>query len=65
MIPGLNDLMAPDMQAIAFFVVPLLIAASIFVMNLSRGMSTVGMVAMVVFAGIALFFAPGFFQVFS
>lgn len=64
MMPGLNDLMSPDMQKITLFMVPFLIAASIFVMNLSRGFSTVGTVAMIVFAGIALYFAPGFLELF-
>ncbi len=64
MIPDFNDLMAPDMQKILFFIVPFLISATAFVMNLSRGFSTVGSVIMVLFAAIALYYAPGFLSVF-
>ncbi|SMQ68935.1 hypothetical protein SAMN06297468_1205 [Altererythrobacter xiamenensis] len=64
MIPGMNDLLAPDMQKILAFLIPALIALSILVMNMSRGFSTEGTVAMVFFAAIAIYFVPTLLEVF-
>ena len=64
MIPGMNDLLAPDMQKILFFLIPALIALSILVMNMSRGFSTAGTAAMVFFTAVALYFAPTMLEVF-
>ena len=64
MIPGLNDFLAPDMQKILLFLIPTLIALSILVMNMSRGFSTEGTVAMVFFAAIAIYFVPTLLEVF-
>lgn len=64
MIPGLNDVMSPDMQKIALFMVPLLTGIFVLVMNLSRGFSTVGMVVLFICAVLAIYFAPGFWSLF-
>ncbi len=64
MIPGLNDLLAPDMQKILFFLIPALAALSMLVMNLTRGFSIPGKFAMVLFAAIAIYFFPTFLEVF-
>ena len=64
MFPGLNDLVAPDMQKILSFLIPALIALSILVMNMSRGFSTAGTTAMIFFTGVALYFAPTMMEVF-
>ncbi|WP_427966199.1 hypothetical protein [Altererythrobacter sp.] len=64
MIPGLDDLLAPDMQKILLFLLPALAALSALVMNMSRGFSTAGNVVMVLFTAIAIYFAPGMMEVF-
>ena len=64
MIPGLNDLMSPDMQKILMFLLPALAALSILVMNLTRGFSIPGKFMMVLFAAIAIYFFPTFLEVF-
>ncbi|WIW95830.1 hypothetical protein [Altererythrobacter rubellus] len=64
MIPGLNDLYAPDMQKILFFLVPELAALSMMVMNLTRGFSIPGKFMMVLFAAISIYFFPQFMEVF-
>ncbi|WFL78606.1 hypothetical protein P7228_05965 [Altererythrobacter arenosus] len=64
MIPGLNDVMSPDMQKILLFVLPLLAALGTLVLTLSRGKSTEGVVAIVVLTAVAIYFAPGFMSVF-
>lgn len=64
MIPGLNDLLAPDMQKILLFLIPALAALTMLVMNMSRGFSTAGNVAMVFFTAVALYFAPTMLEVF-
>ena len=64
MIPGLNDILAPDMQKILLFLIPALAALTMLVMNSSRGFSTAGTTAMVFFTAVALYFAPGMIEVF-
>ena len=64
MIPGLNDLVSPDMQKILSFLLPALAAISILVMNLTRGFSIPGKFLMVVFAVIAVYFFPTMLEVF-
>jgi hypothetical protein len=63
-MPGLNDLLAPDMQKILLFVVPALAAISMLTMNLSRGFSTIGTVLMLICGVTALYFLPQFLEVF-
>lgn len=63
-MPGLNDLLAPDMQKILLFVLPLLAAISVLTMNLSRGFSTVGSVLLVICTVTTLYFLPQFLEVF-
>ncbi|WP_394730295.1 hypothetical protein [Altererythrobacter sp. GH1-8] len=64
MMPSLNDLMSPDMQKIALFLVPTFAAVFALVMNLSRGFSTIGTVVMVLCGLVAVYFAPQFFTLF-
>ena len=64
MMPGLNDLLSPDMQAILLCVVPAFVALGSLTMNLSRGFSTAGTVFMTVSALVSLYFLPGFLKVF-
>ncbi|MBO6609439.1 MULTISPECIES: hypothetical protein [Altererythrobacter] len=64
MIPGLDDLMSPDMQKILSFLLPALAAISILVMNLTRGFSIPGKFLMIVFAAIAIYFFPTMMEVF-
>jgi len=64
MIPGLNDLVAPDMQKILFFLIPALISLAALTLNISRGSSILGIVTTVTFAAIAIYFAPGFIELF-
>ena len=64
MMPDLNDLMAPDMQKVILFMVPALIAITALVMAMSRGFSTVALTTIVLFTAIALYFAPGFLELF-
>ncbi|HEX5644569.1 MAG TPA: hypothetical protein VFX62_03555 [Erythrobacter sp.] len=63
-MPGLNDLLAPDMQKILLFVLPLLATISVLTMNLSRGFSTPGKVLLVICALTAAYFLPQFLEVF-
>ena len=63
-MPGLNDLLAPDMQKILFFLIPALAALSMLVMNLTRGFSIPGKFMMVLFAAIAIYFFPTMMEVF-
>ena len=64
MIPGLNDLLSPDMQKILSFLLPALAALSMLVMNLTRGFSIPGKFMMVLFAAIAVYFFPTMMEVF-
>ena len=64
MIPGLDDLMSPDMQKILSFLLPALAAISILVMKLTRGFSIPGKFLMIVFAAIAIYFFPTMMEVF-
>lgn len=64
MIPGLDDLMSPDMQKILSFLLPALAAISILVMNLTRGFSIPGKFLMILFAAIAIYFSPTMMEVF-
>lgn len=64
MIPGLDDLMSPDMQKIQSFLLPALAAISILVMNLTRGFSIPGKFLMILFAAIAIYFSPTMMEVF-
>lgn len=64
MIPGLEDVLAPDMQKILMFLLPALAALSALVMNMSRGFSTAGTTVMVFFTAVALYFAPTMLEVF-
>ncbi|MEP5937719.1 MAG: hypothetical protein ABJ239_05285 [Erythrobacter sp.] len=64
MIPGLNDIIAPDMQKILFFLIPALIALAALTLTLSRGSSIPGIVTTITFALIAFYFAPGFIELF-
>lgn len=64
MMPGLNDLMAPDMQKILLFLLPTLAALGSLTMNLSRGFSTAGTVFMFACVAAAIYFLPGFIEVF-
>lgn len=64
MMSGLDDLLAPDMQALLLFLLPALAALGSLTMNLSRGFSTAGTVLMVVCAVVAIFFLPGFVELF-
>lgn len=63
MIPGLDDLMSPDMQKILSFLLPALAAISILVMNLTRGFSMPGKFLMILFAAIAIYFSPTMMEV--
>lgn len=63
-MPSLNDLMSPDMQKIAMFLIPAFAGIFALVMNLSRGFSTVGTVVMLICAAIAIYFAPQFLTLF-
>ena len=64
MIPALNDVMAPDMQKILFFLIPALISLASLTLTLSRGSSIPGHVITITFAAIAIYFAPGFIELF-
>ena len=64
MIPGLQDFIAPDMQRILAFVIPAFAGLGVLTMNLSRGFSTVGIVALVLCVLTALFFLSDFLKVF-
>jgi len=64
MIPGLNDLFAPDMQKILSFQVPAFAAIATMVMNLTRGFAIPGKFMMVLFAAISIYFFPQFMEVF-
>jgi len=63
-MPGLNDLMAPDMQKILLFLLPTLAALGSLTMNLSRGFSIPGTVFMIVCAAAALYFLPAVLRLF-
>ncbi len=60
MIPGLNDVLAPDMQIILLFLLPTLAAIGVLVMNMRSGFSTAGTAMLVLLSAIALYFAPDF-----
>ena len=64
MIPALKDVMAPDMQKILLFLIPALISLAAVTLTLSRGSSIPGIVTAVTFAAIAIYFAPGFIELF-
>lgn len=64
MIPGLDDIISPDMQAILLCVVPAFVGLGSLTMNLSRGFSTAGSVFTLVCTLTALYFLPGFIEVF-
>lgn len=64
MTSGLDDLIAPDMQAILLCVVPALFALASLTMNLSRGFSTAGTVFMTVCVLLSLYFLPGLLEIF-
>ena len=63
-MPGLNDLMSPDMQKILLFLLPALAAISSLTMNISRGFSIPGTVFMIVCGVVALYFLPGMISLF-
>ncbi len=63
-MPDLNDLMAPDMQKVLFFLLPTLAALSTLVMNMTRGFTTPGIVLTLIFSVVAIFYAPDFFSLF-
>lgn len=64
MMPGLNDLMAPDMQKILAFILPASFALATLVMSMSRGFSTVRSIFMVICGLIAIYFASDFIELF-
>ncbi len=64
MIPGLNDVIAPDMQKILLFLIPAMISLAALTLTLSRGSSIPGIVTTIVFALLAIYFAPGFIELF-
>ena len=64
MIPGMDDVLAPDMQKILAFLIPAIVTLSLITMNSSRGWSTAGISFTVLFAAIALYFLPAMMEVF-
>ena len=60
----LNQFISPDLQKVLAFLLPALAAISILVMQLSRGFSVGGMVAIAIFTAIAIYFLPGFVSLF-
>jgi hypothetical protein len=64
MIPALNDFLAPDMQKILLFLLPALVSLSALTLTISRGSSIPGIVTTITFALIAIYFAPGFIELF-
>lgn len=63
MIPDLDQYMDPDLQKMLFFLIPAIAAIATLTMNLSRGFTIGGKVLMIVFAGLALYFAPPFIEI--
>jgi len=54
-----DDLLSPDLQAVLAFLLPALAALSILTMTVSRGKSIEGIVGVVFFTAVAIYFLPG------
>ncbi len=63
MFRELDQFMDPDLQKMLFFLLPAIAALASLTMNMSRGFSVGGTVLMLTCAGLALYFAPPFFEI--
>jgi len=56
-----SEYIDPGLERVLLFAVPLFIALATFVLNLNRGFSIPAIATIVIFTGIAIYFAPAFF----